>query len=275
MRVFISWSGEESKAVAEALHSCLKQIIQVLDVWISSRDIEVGAPWFPEIYRNLEQSNIGIVCLTPTNVNKPWVLFEAGALAKQVSTAEDRARMIPYLFKMAKVDVTGPLGQFQATEADKEGTRQVIRMINGHMGPHARPQKDLDDAFEMWWPLLERTLQSIPPSSPRAERPQRTVDDVLGEILMLAREADAARNTLASQPPCPYQHLIEGQGPTVLVLEKGRLVRKPVAAWIPQVESPPRAVRQLATQALDDDSEVPEGPADDAEDGPEKDRRKR
>ena len=54
MRVFISWSGEKSRAVAEALRDWLPSIIQVLEPWISCKDIDKGARWHNEITNQLE-----------------------------------------------------------------------------------------------------------------------------------------------------------------------------------------------------------------------------
>jgi hypothetical protein len=82
MNIFISWSGELSKAVAELLKIWLKDVIQVAEPWISSQDISPGATWFAKINEQLKESPIGIFCVTQDNKTKPWLLFEAGALAK-------------------------------------------------------------------------------------------------------------------------------------------------------------------------------------------------
>ena len=85
MKVFLSWSGPRSKAVAELLNDWLRCVLQACKPWISSRDIDRGALWFSEISGQLSDTGIGIVCLTSDNKSKPWILFEAGALAKGLS----------------------------------------------------------------------------------------------------------------------------------------------------------------------------------------------
>lgn len=47
---------------------------------MSSKDIDRGALWFTEITGQLANTS-GILYLTKENKNKPWTLFEAGALA--------------------------------------------------------------------------------------------------------------------------------------------------------------------------------------------------
>ena len=58
--------------------------------------------------RNGDECEYGIVCLTPHNLESPWILFESGALSKRVA----HARVSPYLFGLKVADVTGPLSQF-------------------------------------------------------------------------------------------------------------------------------------------------------------------
>jgi hypothetical protein len=50
---------------------------------MSAADIDKGAKWSTEISRELEQANFAVSCLTPENLNEPWLLFEAGALSKK------------------------------------------------------------------------------------------------------------------------------------------------------------------------------------------------
>ena len=79
-KVFLSWSGDLSRKLADALRSWLPSALQSVKPYFTPEDIEKGAKWGSEISKELESSNIGIVCLTRDNTEKPWILFEAGAL---------------------------------------------------------------------------------------------------------------------------------------------------------------------------------------------------
>jgi len=111
MKVFISWSGEESRAVALILREELPCVINAIKPFVSSEDIDKGTLWFQKIASELENSDFGIICLTETNQNSKWVLFEAGALAGRFS----RSRVAPLLVDTSESSITQPLGQFQLT----------------------------------------------------------------------------------------------------------------------------------------------------------------
>jgi hypothetical protein len=71
MKVFISWSGQRSAAVADALRYWLPKVIQALEPWMSADDIEKGTRWRSGLASELEQSSVGIICLTRENLNCP------------------------------------------------------------------------------------------------------------------------------------------------------------------------------------------------------------
>jgi hypothetical protein len=82
VKVFISWSGSQSREVAEALKDWLPRVIQSLRPYVSSEDIDKGTRWSNDISSELASSQIGIVCVTQNSLNAVWTHFEAGALYK-------------------------------------------------------------------------------------------------------------------------------------------------------------------------------------------------
>jgi hypothetical protein len=74
MKVFISWSGASSKAVAASLRKHLPLILQGLDCFMSKHDLESGARWAQELAEELDESNFGILCLTHESLKSPWLL---------------------------------------------------------------------------------------------------------------------------------------------------------------------------------------------------------
>ncbi len=117
MRIFISWSGERSKALAEVLRQWLPGVIQAVQPYYSPDDITKGARWSEEIAKVLEESRVGIICLTRENLDAPWIVFEAGALSKKL----EKSKVSPILFGVEPTDLTGPLIQFASSQVREDG----------------------------------------------------------------------------------------------------------------------------------------------------------
>jgi hypothetical protein len=78
MRVFISWSGDRSREIADAIRRWLPGVLQAVKPYFSPDDIAKGARWESEISKELSASRLGLLILTPENIEAPWLVFEAG-----------------------------------------------------------------------------------------------------------------------------------------------------------------------------------------------------
>src|SRR5581483_298169 len=88
IRVFLSWSGHRSRAMAAILHEWLPKVLQSVEPWMSTDDIQKGRRWSVEIGANLQKHRVGIICVTPENLSAPWLLFEAGALSRSLRSGK-------------------------------------------------------------------------------------------------------------------------------------------------------------------------------------------
>lgn len=190
MKVFISWSGTASHRAAVILRDWLPSVIQSIQPYVSSEDIDKGARWSTDIAGELHASTYGLICLTKDNVNAPWINFEAGALGKSI----DKSRVSPFLFRIKRSEVEGPILQFQSTVFDKDDVLKLLKSINSACGTEGLEDSRLDRSFEVWWPELERQLNAIPvedqtPTLAVAPEPNPSdeVSRVLEEILELTR----------------------------------------------------------------------------------------
>ena len=205
MKIFLSWSQNLSKKLAEEFKNWLPSVIQAVKPYFSPEDIAKGTRWNSEISKELELSKIGILFITRENYNAPWIMFEAGSLAKSI----DNSRVCPILFGLSPTDIDGPLTQFQAAEFSKDEIKRVILMINQQLDGFALDGKVLADVFEMWWPRLkekvEEILKSDPVSSSKANI--RKDREILEEILLLLRNP---RRPLTDISPMAITDLVEG-----------------------------------------------------------------
>jgi hypothetical protein len=146
MRVFVSWSGSRSEAVAAALRKWLPETIPGI-TFFHSEDIPKGANWHGALVEALRDCGVGIFCVTPEALRSPWLQFEAGAMAQH----GDRPTLLTYLYGVD--ELTGPLGHFQATRFDRADTRRLAGDLAALLGagdPEAARAR-LDDA----WPAFE------------------------------------------------------------------------------------------------------------------------
>lgn len=172
MKVFISWSTEESHRIALALDEFLKATIPGIEPWISSEDIEPGARWNHVLSSELEASSFGIVCLVRENLDSPWVHFEAGAIAKSVSDG----RLIPLVRGISLEDIPGPLFQFQALQCDESGITRLVCILNDRT---LEPQSEeaLMKAFRAAWPKFSEIITgSLDDTNDQTESDVRIAD---------------------------------------------------------------------------------------------------
>lgn len=184
MKVFISWSGDKSKAIASVFKEWIPAVIQAAKPYFSPNDIDKGARWSNEIAKELETSRIGIICLTDDNLQAPWLMFEAGALSKSMEIA----RVCPILFGVEPTDLAGPLVQFQAAPFSKDEIHKVIKTINAQLGESSLDSNVVDSVFEKWWPDLEEKVNRIiAAEGKRTGSELRSDRELLEEVLKISR----------------------------------------------------------------------------------------
>jgi len=184
MKVFISWSGARSKAVAEILCEWLPMVIQAAKPWMSS-NIDRGAIWFTEINDQLKDTAVGIICLTRENKDRPWILFEAGALAKGLSSN----RVCPLLIDLPTTDLDDPLAQFNCAVADKAGLLAMFRTLNKCLAADALKDDVVLEAFDSRWLRFEEKLaRAVAENMSSAKVEPKSDDKMLAEILENTRQ---------------------------------------------------------------------------------------
>lgn len=189
MKVFISWSGNKSHKVALVFRDWLPSVIQSIEPYVSSEDIDKGARWSTDIAKELENSTFGILCVTKENLEAPWLSFEAGALSKTM----DKSFVSPFLFDIKRSEVNGPILQFQSTIFQKDDLKKLVYTLNKACGETNIAEPRLEKAFEVWYPTLESELNKV---KGVVDEPEKEVvkesnsihsAEILEEILDLSR----------------------------------------------------------------------------------------
>lgn len=190
MKIFISWSGDLSKNIAEIFRQWIPGVIQAAKPYYSPDDITKGTRWSTEISKELDASKIGIICLTKDNLESSWIMFEAGALSKNI----EKSKVVPLLFGIEPSDIQGPLVQFQAAKFSKSEMKKVVKMVNGELGDTSLSPDVIDSVFEMWWPKLESQIKEAEEKAKSVDKKDlRSERDLIEEVLSLTRELSINR----------------------------------------------------------------------------------
>jgi tetratricopeptide (TPR) repeat protein len=183
--IFISHTHAD-KAIADAIDHALKQLFEgAVEVHYSTKTdgdggIAKGENWFQWIGSQVRQSTAAIIILTPSSIQKSWVLWEAGAVAGTAlaTTGATHRKVLPIIYRLSNDEVPDPLRHTQVTrgedEADVEALftgllddftgnldrARLVRAGKGMKGAIGKYLKDVDRALgELPLPISEATVQ--------------------------------------------------------------------------------------------------------------------
>lgn len=158
MRIFLSWSGNESRQLAAIFKEWLPNVLQYADPYMSANDISLGEMWNNNIRNNLEESVFGLIFVTPKNINAPWINYEAGALSKTLDS-----KVVPILYHTEVMILNeGPLKQFQSARSLEKGDIfNLLKSINNSKNEGKLEVSRLEKAFDVWWPELDGQISNI------------------------------------------------------------------------------------------------------------------
>lgn len=207
MRIFLSWSGVRSKAAALGLKSLLEDTFpEAVDVFISDH-IDAGETWAQRLESELDQSQFGVLCLTQDNFQAPWLLFEAGAIAKKFGST----RVVPYLIdELPATADRSPLAQFQHVQADLEGTFRLVKSINA-VRESPQLNERLERLFNKWWPDFEQTLKALPlpaGTQPNSRSDRECLEIILQKVDILVKAHESSTGSRLSLPNEELAHLL-------------------------------------------------------------------
>jgi len=193
MKVFLSWSGNKSEKIAMVFRDWLPNVIQEIEPFMSSEDIDKGARWSEDIAKELTDTSFGILCVTRENIAAPWLIFEAGALSKKV----DSARVCPFLFDIKQSEMKGPLIQFQSANHKEKDLKDLVSSINKACEKNPLSEERFNETFDLWYPNLDKKLTELNNAKDEADgeedngapdtKENPEISEILEEILELTR----------------------------------------------------------------------------------------
>lgn len=196
MKVFLSWSKDPSKQVAQLFARWLPRVIQECSDPFISTDTTKGDPWFETITSAMEGAKVGIVFITAENSEEPWLNFESGALITQFG----KTRLCPVLVNMKEGDYSGPLKNLQLTElGDRDDVYALLQTIN-RVCENTLNEDVLKSTFDLNWGFLAAEL-AVMLKGVAPAKAKRGIDDKVDELLETVRELVRVQQPVHSQFP--------------------------------------------------------------------------
>jgi tetratricopeptide (TPR) repeat protein len=138
-KVFISHTHSD-KAIADALSKAVRSLfgtgVQV--EYSTKKELGGGIPhgdnWFDWIVDQVTEADIALVLLTPGSIQKPWILWEAGAIAGVAMAAERNAdptaprlrKVRPLVFHLKTADIPSPFHHIQLMRGDSQQDAELL-----------------------------------------------------------------------------------------------------------------------------------------------------
>jgi len=228
MKIYLAWSGETSRELAQAFQAWISQVIQQCQVFFSPADIEKGTRWASEISHELSNCSAGLLFLTSENLDSRWLHFEAGALSKSFETS----RVVPILYNVETTQVQYPLAQFQSIRFNKDEVFELVRTANKWQEENQIVASAvLEVALETFWPRLDALTKTILENSTRTQEPrapfalENTVKEILEIVRLLAEGSASSAESLDIEDTYPLntrvRHSTRGPGTVVRRFVKG------------------------------------------------------
>jgi tetratricopeptide (TPR) repeat protein len=135
-KVFISHSHKD-EPLAAAFRDTLRNIFQSVEVAFSSDKESGGGPqsgsnWLAWIHGKMLECEEALLLLTPYSIQKPWPMWEAGAVAGMAMSGQQSEKgspaklVTPIRFNVSEEHVPGPFAVTQAVDGTREASLKKL-----------------------------------------------------------------------------------------------------------------------------------------------------
>lgn len=133
--------------------------------------IKPGEEWFRWIVERVQTANIAVILLTPSSTQKPWVLWEAGAVyGAGIASSELNSRKVrPLVFKLSGSQVPSPFAGIQGVDGDEPTSIEkfLLDMVEDFRARMDGPQqlnagRKLEPTIRRYLERVERALRDSP-----------------------------------------------------------------------------------------------------------------
>ncbi len=123
---------EVANALKDLVEGCFPGHIEVRSSSSSpaSGGIGAGSDWLDWIHDQIRTCRFTAVLLTPRSIDKPWLMWEAGAVSGISIAKGEQSTIMPIVYRLSMEQVPSPLRSRQAARGeDRESMRRVLETL--------------------------------------------------------------------------------------------------------------------------------------------------
>lgn len=165
MKVFLSWSGGTAEKVASSLHRWFDRVLADVVETYFSPETPAGVVWTEELRTAIRESAFAVLVITPDNRERPWLMWEAGAL----SNLQAEIRIVPFLFHLEVEELPRQLQDRQSIvykgdpDRDRAAILKLVDSLLETAGVEPSLRKRVKDHADARFRDLVDDLQDIRP----------------------------------------------------------------------------------------------------------------
>jgi tetratricopeptide (TPR) repeat protein len=132
--IFISHTHAD-RLIADTLTALLENLFEnAVLVNYSSRmeldgGIQPGEDWFRWIVEQVKKADVALILLTPASIQKPWVVWEGGAVAgASFAMQVENARVLPVTFGVKAAEIPTPFARTQLIDGTSE--LEIVKLLD-------------------------------------------------------------------------------------------------------------------------------------------------
>lgn len=166
MKIFISWSKDKSRQLAEETKKFISNLLGNSVEFFFSPEMYKGTRVDNQIHEELLSSDKCLVCITSENFKNPWLLYEAGVIFGANHQKTNHGIVIPILFESIpdwSSWIDKPLNQYvpiQMRSFNREfdcGKKDFERFLKELADELKVPLKN----FNRYWNLYKKSITEI------------------------------------------------------------------------------------------------------------------
>ena len=121
--------------------------------FLSFADIEKGEGWFDRLLNELGKADAALLCLTPENVDSPWMHFESGMVSRM-----GRGKVFTYFLGTDASQIKDPLKQIQVTLSTESDTEKLGMKLAALAQV---PENETKKALAAGWERLAKVIREV------------------------------------------------------------------------------------------------------------------